>query len=338
MLIFNNETGQLEIGRGRAWLEGDKAWMVNNAGVVVPAPMQVNALLRKDEWVSFDRTVIQVASQRLSGVSDLRSAGLIYNAGDLGSSVAEWYAAGDMTDAEINMSGMTRPEKDKVALNLAGVPIPIIRKDFDVPLRALLASRRNGAGIDTISAAVAARKVAEASESLLFNGTAITIAGYTVYGYTNHPDRATGALNYDWANPATTGANILTDVRRMVAALEARRFYGPYRLYVGGNYWAPLGADYSTAKGDNTVLQRLLAERSISGVSVSDVLGDDEAVLVQMTSDVVDLAVAQDVTTLQWENGDGMLHHFAVLAAWAPRIKVDYAGNAGIAHFTFASA
>lgn len=331
-----DEQGRISVNGSRSWVGKDGRSYINVNGKA--QPIQANALLQKDEWISYDKAVREITTTRLNGIADLRSMGLIYNAGDLGSTVAEWDESSDMTEAEINMAGVTKTENDTVAYNTNGVPIPVVRKDFQVNIRRLLASRRMGAGADVTGAQIAARLVAEKSESMLFNGSGITIGGYTTYGYTNHPQRNTGSLTYDWAAAATTGKQILEDVLAMVASLETDRHYGPFNLYVPSNFWPKLRNDYSDNKGDNTIIERIRALDVINDVKVSDVISADNVVMVQMTSDVVDLAVAQDVTTVQWDRGDGMQTNFAVMAAWAPRIKQDFDNHLGIAHYTYTSA
>lgn len=328
-----NHSGQIDVSGARPWVENGQTYInVNGKAYAI----QTNGLLQKDEWISYDSTVRRITEDRLVGIADLQSAGLVYNAGDLGSTIAEWEASSDMTDAEANMAGVTMTEKDSMAFQLAGVPIPVIRKDFTVNIRRLLASRRVGASIDTMQAALAARKVAEKSEEMLFNGLSSlgNVSGYTVYGYTNHPNRVTGSV-VDYTDTATvSGADIVDNVLAMISAAEGKQHYGPYNLYIPSNFWSRLRADYSDNKGDNTILERIEAIPQIRKVAVADRLTDSNVVLVQMTAEVVDLAVAQDVTTVQWERGDGMQTNFAVMAAWAPRIKADYASNLGIVHYS----
>lgn len=325
-----NAEGKIDLGAMRPWLGKDNRPYVNIGGQAV---LVTNALLQKDEWIAYDSAVKSVGVIRLNGINDLRSAGLVWNAGDLGSSIAEWETSSDMTAAGVNMSGVAMTEKDSTAFGLAGTPIPIIRKDFQVNIRRLLASRRMGQGVDVTSAQTAARLVAEKSESLLFNGSGLTTGSYTGYGYTNHPQRATGSIT-NWSFTGTTGATIVDEVNAMITAIEAKKHYGPYMLYIPGSYAGKMRVDYSAAKGDNTIYDRIRALDKIIDVKVSDQLATNNVVLVQMTSDVIDLAIAQDIMSVQWERGDGMQTNFAVMAAWAPRIKPDYNGNLGIAHYS----
>lgn len=327
--------GQLSVNNLRPWVGKDGHSYINVNGQAYQ--IQTNALLQKDEWINLDNSVRQVANIRLNGIADLRSAGLVYNAGDLGTTIAEWEAVSDMTAAEANMAGVTMSENDSAAFSTDGTPIPVIRKDFAINIRRLLASRRSGASVDTIQAQTAMRLVAEKSEEMLFNGLSIKAGTYTVYGYTNHPQRNTVANTYDWAAAGTTGANIITDVLALIDSAKTDRHYGPYMLYIPQGYESKMNEDYSTSKGDNNIRERIEALADITAVRVSDTLATDNVVLVQMTADVVDLAVAQDVTTVQWERGDGMQSYGAVLAAWAPRIKPDYNDRLGVVHGTFTS-
>jgi len=51
-----------------------------------------------------------------------------------------------------------------------------------------------------------------------------------------------------------------------------------------------------------------------------------------MDRSVIDLAVASDLMTIQWESGSGWTNHFQVFASWAPRIKSDFNNRSGICH------
>jgi hypothetical protein len=130
---------------------------------------------------------------------------------------------------------------------------------------------------------------------MLFNGNARQVNGGQVYGYTNHPDRNTGALTAAWTG---TGTDIIGDVLSMIEAAMADNYYGPYNLYVPQAYWAILLGDYK-AESSQTYLERIRAIDQIRDVKPSSKLAADNVVLTQMTRDVVDVAVAQDITVVQ---------------------------------------
>lgn len=293
--------------------------------------IQVNAtaLLQYEEWLDIDRSVIAAALQRLVGIADLQDAGLTHNLGSIGQTISLWDRQSSMTAAEISMSAVTRGEKDTPAYSPQQVPVPIVHKEFGIELRRLEASRRFGESLDVTSSALAGRNVAEKSESMLFSGANVQVNGATIYGYLNHPDRNTVTLTLSWSDPSKTGAQILADVQAMLALERSQRHFGPYVMYVPTAYQQPLDNDYR-AQDPRTVRQRILALEGMSDIKVGDFLPANTVVLVQLTSDVVDLAVAQDVTTVQWAVMGGMQEEFKVMAIWVPRIKSDFDGRSGV--------
>lgn len=328
-----NSAGEVSVAAMRPWVHNGRTYITeyDAQGNAVAVPVTNAGLLQKDEWIAFDETVRRIATRRRALVGDLESRGLVFDAGDLGSTIAEWESASDMTAAEINMDGGTMTEEDAQAFSLHGVPIPIIRKDFRINQRRLLASRRMGQSVDTTQAATASRLVMEAGEDMLINGWK-TVSAYTVYGYTNHPQRETYTIANSWTD--AVNRDILGDVEAMLGQMEQQaRHFGPYMLYVSKDYWAELRADYK-AESERTFLERIRAYAEIEDVKVSDFLPDDTVLMVQLDQEVVDLARAQGLVTVQWSRGDGMVNHFAIMEAWAPRLKPDYENRLGILHAT----
>lgn len=295
--------------------------------------LQGNATLRKDEWLNLDEQLVAAARERLVVTDDLRAAGLTRNVGGVGTLISEWETGSEMGDAEATMDGESAAGKGRQAFGLDGVPIPIIQKPWDIGERMLLASRTRGASLDVTAGVEAARAVARLTESMIFNGLTMGPSGqnnYKVYGLTTSPNRTTKTIK-DWTAEATTQDDILTDILEMVKAAELDRFYGPFKLYVPGDAAYRFRQDYS-ANYPQTLQERVEAINVIEAVRVADALPSGNAVLVQLTGGSIDLAVAQDVTTVQWDSGSGWTNHFQTYAAWAPRIKADFNGRAGIVH------
>lgn len=314
---------------------------VNSNGQVAKVKVNATALLQYDEWKDIDRTVIDAAVQRLVAIADLRSRGLEHGLGSIGATVSLWDRASHMTPANVSMDGITAGEKDSAAYATQFVPVPIVHKDFSINIRRLEASRNFGGGIDVTQAEIAGRVVAEKSESILFLGdsslqvTDDALGAGIVYGYTTHPDRNQVDMDNPW-NTLTSEQNneILVDVMAMMQASRAARHYGPWVLYIPATYEAKMDEDYKGAASSDvrTVRQRLLALQGLEDIKVADFLTGDNVVLVSLNRDVVDLAVAQDVTTVQWSNNGGMTEEFKVMAVWVPRIKSDFDGRSGVTH------
>jgi uncharacterized linocin/CFP29 family protein len=297
-----------------------------------------NATLRKDEWVRIDAQVLESYRERLVILDDLRSLGLVHPVGGLGVMISEWEKASEITDAEVTMDGESQTEKDRQEFGINGVPIPIIQKRFSIGERALLASRTRGAGLDVSTGMEAARAVARKSEKMIFNGSVMgTVVAdgntYTISGLTTFAQRALATIS-DWGDDATTPEDILDEILDMVQTMETtHRRYGPFTLYVPGAYAFQFRRDFK-ANGDKTLLDRVLDTKVIRAVRFSDVLATGNVIMVQMTSDVIDLATAADVSTIQWSSPSGWTNEFQVFGAYAPRLKSDYDGRTGIMHAT----
>lgn len=291
--------------------------------------LRTNAVLPYNEWVNLDNRVLTVAQQRLSAVQDLMDFGLTYQLGGIGTTISQWNKASDMTDATVSMEADSEDNKDLLNFQMDQVPVPIIHKDFTLGIRQLEASRRMGSNIDTANADVAARKVAIGLEDMVLNGYGNSFGGLTVYGYTSHPNRITGTATGAWSNVD----NVYSTVLAMLEEANAAGFYGPFVLYVPSGVGTTLYNFYTDGSGQ-TVNERLQQISPIQKISVTDRLAADNVLLVQMTSDVVDLAIAQDLITVEWDTKGGMRTNFKILAAMAPRLKGDINDSLGVVNFT----
>lgn len=288
--------------------------------------------LRKDEWLAFDNRLIQVAQERLTGIQDLVSRGLTYSLPNaLGTTMLEWETVSDMDGAQTSMGGVTQGQNDRIDYGLTNMPIPLVHKEFTLNIRALEASRNKGQPLDTTQVALATRKVVETLESTLFLGTTVLGSNKPIYGYTTAPNRSTGSLSASWT--VATGAQMVTDVQAMISAAQNDHMYGPYIIYVSRAAFTHMSDDYK-AESDKTILSRLLEIPGIADIRASENMPDNQVVLVQMTSDVIDLIDGIQPTLVQWETQGGMVLHFKVIAIMPPRVKSDYAEQSGIVHYS----
>jgi hypothetical protein len=195
-------------------------------------------------------------------------------------------------------------------------------------------SQRIGTPIDTTLVQEATRRVNEAIEDSCINGGDLQQDGYNVLGLLNAPNANTYAYKdaEAWDAAGKTGEEILYDVLKMVDKLQADKKYGPYNLYVPTLYGNILNADFKANSG-LTTLQRL-QEIQVGGrnlrVRVADQLGANRTVLMQMTSDVIDMITGQSPTVVPWTSIDGFTLYWMVMAIMVPRVKDDFDGNSGI--------
>lgn len=301
---------------------------VNGAGLVT------NSFLLKREWEQLDSAIVRMVKLRMNAINHLRSRGLIFNT-SLAAYTVQWRVASEKVVPSVSMDGQTQAVSDRVDKKSYAVPIPIIHMDYMIPRRQLLVSRASGAEIDTLEAEETAMAVAEAAERQLFDGNAgVVVGGNTIYGYTTHGSRDTGtAAAYGGGDFGTVGNGYKT-VNGMISALAAKRYHGPFGVYVSSAQYEQLNQYYTDGSGD-TDLMRIIRHPKVDFCEPSDFLST-EVVMPQLTRNVVDLAVAEDVQNVEWESGDGFSLFFKVYLAQAPRLKQDYAGNLGVAHATSA--
>lgn len=318
---------------------GSPARLLLQNGLNVNA-LRTNELLRKEEWQMLDETLVGVARQRLIGINDLISRGLSFNLGGLGITISQYEQLADMSAANVDFSGVTDGEKDSVTFTLISVPVPIFHKGFSIDIRRLEASRGPnsvGAPIDRTQVEVAAQKVVEQMEEALFNGIEGTGAGgggiqtgqgsttqNRLYGYTNEPNRNTQAGG-DWG----TATNPQTDVINAIGVVEGDRYFGPWVVYAATTQFNQLRNFFTDGSGDQ-IFDRVKRIQGVEDIRPGDRLTAGTGVMVTMRRDVVDVAIGQDMTVVEWETKGGLMVHFKVISALATRVKYDAAGGSGI--------
>ena len=321
------------IHKGHAFGGVASTLLANNMDV---AALRTNTTLRKDEWKKLDETVVQISRDRLVGVNELVSRGLVYDLGGqgLGITVLETETESDMEAAQVSMDGVTRGRKDKIEYEIGYLPLPVTHKEFSISARKLAASRRGLSPLDTTQAGIATRKVAEMNEQLLFQGSGTyTFGGGTIYGLLDHPDINTVAVGTDWNDSGATGATILANVLAAKQALMDVKHYGPYGLWVAANWETKLDEDFKD-EGDITIRQRLLQVEGIEFVKVADYLTDDNAVLVELAPETIRMVIGLQPTTVEWDIEGGMATHFKVMDIIVPQIRSDQDSNCGVAVIT----
>ncbi|MCP4475396.1 MAG: bacteriocin family protein [Gammaproteobacteria bacterium] len=311
-----------------------KKLLANNMN---PSALRTNATLTYDAWKKIDDKVLMVYQERLRGIADLQAAGLTYQTDGLGQTMLQYQDESDVTDAEMNMDGVNKTNRDRLEYDNNFLPLPIISKDFSFSAREIAASRKNGGnGLDTRMMEKATRKVAEKAEEILFQGASAYSFGSStengiIRGYQDHPSRSTASVTAPWAS--TTGENILTDTIAMKNAAIASRKYGPFNMYVAANVEGNLDQNY-VAGYPTTIRQRILQVDNIQSVKVIDKMTAGGVLLVSMQSDVVRLVEGLPIQVVEWETDGGMMLHFKVMTILVPQIFADQTGRSGIVHYS----
>ncbi len=297
--------------------------------------------------VSIDKAVVEVGLQRLTLVADLMSAGLTYNLSDpLSVAQLEWNTQSKIGAAQRTMSPAARGENKLPIILPSRLPIYLTTDRFEIDIRTLKTSQRVGMPLDTAIVKQCTRAVNEAIEDAAINGATtldgqnLQDAGYTAPGLLNAPNVNTKNLTAAAWTTTPAGSTVFNEVMAMIALLQGDKKFGPYRLYVGTTMGNAMDSDYNSGTSNPiTIRQRLLQIEALQAVRVADMLPAGsgatppigaKAVLLQMTSDVIDIVVGQMPTVIPWTSLDGFMIHNLVMGIMVPRVRSDADGNSGI--------
>lgn len=300
------------------------------------AAIRQAAALPRDTQLLIDRTVQGVGRARLTIADDVLSEGLTYSLPNwLAVPYLYWEGEDDHGRARRVMNPSSRGERHIGERTPYHLPISCTIDDTSLGIRELLASQRVGTPLDTNFIAAATRNNNEEIEDTLINGWTANVGGFQTYGLLTAPNAGTQAFvsNEAWTASGHSGEDILADVMAMISVMQANRKYGPYNLYIPTAYGRKLVEDYKSATS-GTIMERLtsidLGTRPLR-IRVADMLPADTVVLVQMTSDVLQMVVGQEPTPVSWDqDGSGWLTTFAVLSCMVPRIMTNAASQSGI--------
>lgn len=308
-----------------------------------------NATLRVLDWIQLDEAVIRAAKPRLRAAKDLREAGLVYMLPNgIAKTVMQFQQQSDISGATISMDGLRQGESDRPVFSLINFPLPIIHKDFSFPLRQVLASRTGYSPLDTTTAELAGRRVAEQVEQLVLGCDALTptstnlagqlqgvkaysYAGGTIQGYMNFSNRITYTITQPTA-AGWTPQSTIDDILIMKKLSQQSMHFGPWMLYFGLGWDPYMDDDYKPTYNETTLRQRLREIDGIIDARTVDYIPDMSLIMVQQTTDVVRLVIGMDITTVQWESHGGMQLNFKVMCVMVPQLRTDIYNTTGIVH------
>lgn len=282
-----------------------------------------------------DNAVVNVGLSRLTIAADVMAAGLTFPLADpLSVMELYWEKQNKVGHAQRTMLPNVRGENQMLQRTGERIPIYATMDDFAFNIRVLRAAERAGVPLDTSHVEQAVRRVNEAIEDSIINGAGIQVGGNSAPGLLNAPNANTENFidAESWTAANHSGEDILADVLELIEAAQQDKKYGPYNLYVPTAYDLKLNNDFK-ANSDKSIRSRL-EELVVGGrnlvIKGADMMPADTVVLVQMTSDVVQMIVGQEPTVISWEDGPGWERKFAVLAFMVPRVRDDYDGQSGI--------
>ena len=339
-----------DVGAFRPYVEGfemdaygrvqnpGQAFITRNSGPGQYRTEQVarnDATLLYDEWKAIDRTldgVVETYRARLSAWNDLLTMTRPYQTPNgIGTMQLLTQTTTDPGSATISMSGDVPEENARRTNSQTILPIPLIYSGFQLDVRELQASRAGTKALDLDQLEQCARRVLEAQDAMTIGTTTFTGPGGTIQGYTSFTSRATGSITAPTGN---FGPVLINDLNAMRQTLIGKKMYGPYMIYFGVGWDQYLDQDYSTLKGEGTVMERILKLRDVKGAKMLPTLSGTQVIMVQMDSGLVRPVIGQQPVVVQWQTNGGMTLHYRVVACSAPQLRVDGAGNSSIVHYS----
>jgi len=284
----------------------------------------------EDAWRELDELMVMVAQGRLNLFERLQAAGLI-DPVDLGTVISTWQETNEFGDAETSMDGRPQTDEDASRFEMVGVPVPLHTKGFRF-------GHRQGDQMNVVdtNAPKSIRKVLEAVNDTILDGWDQNVADgrgdtFSIDGVRTLGDRAQTSVSGSWD---TTPGNVDSDVRDMIGGLEDNNYYGPYDLWLAGDVAAALRAP--SPDFDNMRLRQQVGMMDeIDEIVTTDRMPDGEAVLVQLDRDVIDGKLVNGTVTdsVEWDSTP-FETRVKVWSGFAPRVKSDEQGQAGINHVT----
>ena len=124
------------------------------------------------------------------------------------------------------------------------------------------------------------------------------------------------------------------DIINGIGVLEGDNYFGAeYVVYAPTTQFNQLRNFFTDGSGDQ-IFDRVRRIQGVQDIRPGDRLTAGTGVIVTMRRDVVDLAIGQELTVVEWETKGGLMMNFKVLTAIAPRVKSDAANGSGICTLT----
>ena len=316
-------------------LNADKQWrdvlIDDKSGTKI---INADGSLRHEDHRKIMQQITETRRRSLNGVSDLISAGLT-SSESIETMLVGTENVNEFQAAKRSMNP-TALQNNNTNFLLTYTPLPITHQSWSIPWR-----QKGFAYKRSIALSESVRSVAESNESMLFQGAAdvlVSVDGVTsapVYGYTNHPNRVTVGIS-DWSDVATTGITIVAEVIAMVKqafVTNASSRPDSLSLYVGNDVWTRLSEDYSAAKGDNTIKDRIMAIAEIKDVKPAEFMPALDTMLVEMSDRTIQLAIASDIVTIPHQLKSSIDDQvFTTYSAMVPIIRTDRNNRCGLVH------
>jgi hypothetical protein len=313
------------------------------------ARINTNAVMPLGAATEMDKVILQAVTAKPSLYQDLMRAGCTARMpfGTYISRYSKQNLANDPAvsmdfqyqDGKYSQDGQSQSDYKDVA-----IPVPLLSYDWSLSKRQLAAANNTtsmfgGLALETQETRAKAIGLQNGIERLLWNGAPnIVINNTPLYGVLTQPEVVSGAtsLTFSKSQPDLFIQAFLEQVIQPI--LNQNYDQSDLMIYYSSNLSSVFQGDYLNQLPLQTITSRLDKIEGVMGVKPSRWLSPSNApnststgtiVVVKMTPDVIDLAIESDIRVAQYANTPQNVR-YAMFAACAPRIKIDYYGRCGI--------
>jgi hypothetical protein len=299
------------------------AWTQFTADDEQSAKLREHSSLPENSWEEIDDAVYRAELDTLTVLSDLRDAGLTSSVSIFAKDIT-WTPIDRQGSSTISMDAETHVEESTTGYNRDGTVLPIVHGDFSLGMR----DRPNpdnpyavGEDIETLQANVTSRAVSEDLEDLTLTGWSDTFSGsgYSTHGLTNDPHVNNGDLS-DWH---ASVSDVRSDIRDMIGQIKDANFRPGntgYWLYLSDSLEDIIEEPDPEGNGNLYIRERIEDMQEISQIKTAEHLPTDSALMFRPTEDVIDVAIAEELQTVQWEPNP-FRDKWKVMAAMTPKVK-----------------
>lgn len=300
-------------------------------------PLQIGnaAPIPPEAWRRIDDRATRIQRDVLAVYSRLAAANTTpVSMGDI---MSYFPQVSDSGEVRVTMDGRDPGRSDAAQVKYVGTPVPIITSDARFGWRQMEVIRKAGGMVDAETIANHQRKVAEKQEDMMLNGDAqVVVAGNTIYGLRNHPQRNTDTHGFD-LNATATGANYLAAFVKLINACVGDNAFGKITVFMNYSDWVYASVTEFTAGYPKTILARLREIEQIADIVACGRVPADNLLGVAglETGDWGSVLVGMPMTTRpKARHNPEDDYVFTVIAACAPQLRTDYDGRAPFAHLT----
>lgn len=324
--------GDMDPGVLRSWIGKDgRSYYAHNTGRVDPKtgdPIRVvrlantPATMRKEDWITIDRTVEMAVRQEVTVADDIINAGLVYNLPNaMGTIILQSQTQSDSGVAGVSMDGIQRTDRDRPTYDIRGLPIPIIHSEWSFTARDIAVSRRNGTAVNTEQAANAAVRCKEVLEQMTLGTYPVyQYGGYSVYGLTNFPSRMTKTITLP-TDPSWTPRLHVAEWLSAIQSLNNKFFNGPFGVYVSPGWTQYYDDDYSETYNGSSLRSRLQQIDGVRFIRKSNWLNDYKILIFELRTRTVRMINGMPWTPLNWEGQGGLSLYQKLMGIQVPEVR-----------------